>query len=74
VEAGNGYTCAVIKISNRLVCWGYDVDGQTQVPDEVQVLGGVVDVKLGNSHVVVILSGVNELSKDQNGSIDDLIK
>lgn len=44
------------------------MNGQVDVKDEVEYLGGIKDVALGVSHVVVVLRGVDQIN------YEDLLK
>lgn len=67
-----------IVSEQSLHCWGFDLSGQTDVPNVVGKLGRVREVSLGNAHVVVVLAGLDkgvyeELKKMNYGGMERVI-
>ena len=52
VALGYHYTCA-LQADRRVVCWGYNDEGQTNVPASVQ--GEAVQIVAGWKHICAVL-------------------
>jgi alpha-tubulin suppressor-like RCC1 family protein len=53
IDCGSAFSCALLN-DMTVVCWGYNFDGQRNVPDSIQ--GKVVSISCGYSHSCALLN------------------